>query len=210
VQPGAQTLSSTSSATSATATPKSSATAVPEVQTHDHHLSAGAIAGISIGAAAVVLLCAALFYFVGRSRTYGDVIKQQAQLRSEGGVPSNTGGSNAGGTSTVGEHPVGQWSPNRTPVPNNGNWENRYSQQTAVSQMTAVPVSGTFVGYNRHTGEPEFATEAPGSDVKDEKPRLQASTPSPTYPPAVRNSPQATPYELPGTLPSVAEAGPDR
>jgi hypothetical protein len=42
-----------------------------------HKLSGGVIAGIVIGAIAFLLICAALFYFVGRSKSLGEVIRRQ-------------------------------------------------------------------------------------------------------------------------------------
>lgn len=41
------------------------------------HLSSGAIAGIVVGAVAFLIICAALFFFVGRSKSLKEVIKRQ-------------------------------------------------------------------------------------------------------------------------------------
>lgn len=41
------------------------------------HLSGGAIAGIVVGAVAFLVCCAALFFFVGRSKSLKEVIKRQ-------------------------------------------------------------------------------------------------------------------------------------
>lgn len=41
------------------------------------HLSGGVIAGIVVGAVAFLIICAALFFFVGRSKSLKDVIKRQ-------------------------------------------------------------------------------------------------------------------------------------
>lgn len=41
------------------------------------HLSSGAIAGIVVGAVAFLVICAALFFFVGRSKSLKEVIKRQ-------------------------------------------------------------------------------------------------------------------------------------
>jgi hypothetical protein len=43
-----------------------------------HQLSDGAIAGIAIGALFLILLAAALFFFLGRSKTYKDIIHRQS------------------------------------------------------------------------------------------------------------------------------------
>ncbi|RMZ67089.1 extracellular serine-rich [Pyrenophora seminiperda CCB06] len=42
-----------------------------------HTLSTGAIAGIAVGGAAFIILCAALFFFVGRSKTLKETIRRQ-------------------------------------------------------------------------------------------------------------------------------------
>src|SRR6187402_2638133 len=70
------TASSTSSptATGAVTTPTSSAAAA--AVTDKSTLSNGAIAGIAIGGAAVILLAAALLYLCGRQRTMGEMIRQ--------------------------------------------------------------------------------------------------------------------------------------
>ncbi|KNG48729.1 extracellular serine-rich protein [Stemphylium lycopersici] len=43
----------------------------------DHSLSTGAIAGIVVGGVAFLAICAALFFFVGRSKTLKETIKRQ-------------------------------------------------------------------------------------------------------------------------------------
>jgi hypothetical protein len=49
------------------------------------HLSSGAIAGIVVGAVAFLVICAALFFFVGRSKSLKEVIKRQdASARASG------------------------------------------------------------------------------------------------------------------------------
>jgi len=42
-----------------------------------HALSTGAIVGIAVGGAAFLILCAALFFFVGRSKTLKETIRRQ-------------------------------------------------------------------------------------------------------------------------------------
>jgi hypothetical protein len=181
-QPGSANTTSSASA------PNATNTNTPGI-THNHKLSAGAIAGISIAAAAVVLLCAALCYFVGRSNSYKDIIKHQN--RPEGGL-SQTGDS----------HPS-PWTPAPVSPSAAGGWDNRFSGQTQYSQITPqMGAQGPLVGYNRLTGLPEYAAEAP-TDVVNEK-RLSpvghlSNTPGST---------QETAYELPGEQPPVAEVGP--
>jgi hypothetical protein len=50
---------------------------------HGHYMTSGAIAGIAVGAAAVILLCAALCYFVGRANTYRDVLNRTKRTTAE-------------------------------------------------------------------------------------------------------------------------------
>ena len=152
-------------------------------------LSGGAIAGISIAAAAVVLLCAALCYFVGRSNSYKDILKTQNKPE---GAPSQT---------TDG-HPS-PWTP--APVSPNApsGWDNRFSGQTQYSQIAQpIDASSTLVGYNRVTGLPEYAAEAPTEGVNEK--RLSPSG-HPAFGPG---SNQENTYELPGEEPPVAEVGP--
>ncbi len=42
-----------------------------------HGLSGGAIAGIVVGAVAFLAICAALFFFIGRAKTFKDVMQHQ-------------------------------------------------------------------------------------------------------------------------------------
>lgn len=53
------------------------ATSVPAASSGGSHLSGGAIAGIVIGAVAFLVCCAALFFYVGRSKSLKEVIKRQ-------------------------------------------------------------------------------------------------------------------------------------
>jgi hypothetical protein len=145
--PGAETASA-SGFSSPTTTANSTSSTV-----HHSTLSGGAIAGIVIAGVAVLGLAAALFYFIGRSKTYKDMFT---------GKHSET----AGTTSQVGDG-LGPWNPapavgavNNTAYP-----DHRMSHMTQYSQAPSqVPSDGTFVGYNRHTGAPEFAAEAPISE----------------------------------------------
>jgi hypothetical protein len=184
-QPGA--LSSIYMSPSATSSP--SPTATPGAS-HGKSLSGGAIAGIAIGAAAVVLLCAALCYFVGRSNSYSHVMK--LQHRSDG-APSQSG-----------DVPAATWSP----APNSpGLWSNRMSGQTHTEypQMAqAVGQVGTFIGFNRQTGAPEFAMEAPAGAQMGEK------GPPESHPAFGLGGTQGTTYELPGEQPHRGEIGPGK
>lgn len=80
--PGAESHSSSYSRTSPTASPTASTTGAPVSATSaaaaavagHHGLSAGAIAGIAIGSALVLLMAAALVYLCGRNRALSDII----------------------------------------------------------------------------------------------------------------------------------------
>lgn len=185
IQPGS--VNETATGTTASSTPSSITTSTPSPGPIAHHkLSSGAIAGITIGAASVVLLCAALFYFVGRSNTYHSIVKHQKG--SDRSIPQQR------------KSPTTTWSP-LSLSPNNppGTFDAHYSGQT-LSQSPPLP-RGMFVGFNRQTGAPEFVTEAPIPSEKAIESRL-------SHPAFGRNSRQSTTYELPGEAPVVAEVGP--
>jgi len=44
---------------------------------HHHSLSGGAIAGIAVGGVAFLVICAALFFFIGRAKSLKEVIERQ-------------------------------------------------------------------------------------------------------------------------------------
>lgn len=156
--------SPTSSATPS-ASPTSSATpyASPSAAAHKSTLGGGAIAGIAIGGLVLLLMSAALFYFIGRSKTYKDMFKA-----SRGGTSSHPEN-----PSETGNDRIGPWIPSphgtaSTPYqddPSLSQGSQGY-QDHRISQMTynsmAPSNSNTFVGYNRNTGEPEFAAEVQG------------------------------------------------
>jgi hypothetical protein len=62
-----------------------------------HSLSTGAIVGIVIGGVAFLAICAALFFFVGRSKTLKETIKRQdATTNHDTTMSQQYGGSNYG------------------------------------------------------------------------------------------------------------------
>jgi plastocyanin len=74
----------------ASSSSSSSPSAIPRPDSHGG-LGAGPIAGIAIGAAAVVFLIACLFFFMGQSRSYKHVLQRQNKTTT----PSSPGSSNA-------------------------------------------------------------------------------------------------------------------
>jgi hypothetical protein len=197
--------------------------------THDHHMTGGAIAGIAVGAGAVVILCAALCYFVGRANTYRDVLRTKQQ--SEGGLPSHYGDGGTGSMPTPAVPPpmspvdlggggFHQHHLSSSPPGVAGGWDHRFSGQTQFSAAppgmmeTAAPPVGTFIGYNRATGEPEFAQEAPalgpgeGGRYHDD-----AKVAPPPPPEGLHGGQEANvvwqeTHELPGETLPVPEVGP--
>ena len=149
---GLAAASSTAPTSTATSTPTPSAAS----SGGSHGLSAGAIAGISVGAFAVVLLAAALFYLVGRNKTYHDLLTGKSS--TESAPPGNT--------SQVGD--MGPWSPMSQQHPVG---DHRFSAGTNYSHVQGRPAAdASFVGYNRHTGAPEFASEVPVQSDRSKSP----------------------------------------
>ena len=64
---------------SATSSPTGSP---PSNGSHGHSLSGGAIAGIAIGGIAFLAMCAALFFYVGRTKSLKEVIKHKEATMS--------------------------------------------------------------------------------------------------------------------------------
>lgn len=167
-----------------TTTASSSPSSIPS-SSSGSHLSGGAIAGIVIAGVAVILLAAALFYFVGRSKSYQDIIHGKGSS-VQGGQGSQMGD-------------LGPWSPANPISP--AQHDNRFSGATAYSQVQG-PGEGRFIGYNRQTGAPEFAMEVPESP----QPLPGGFSPQPQTGTFVPNKHQSV--ELPGDAPTVAEKGP--
>jgi hypothetical protein len=85
----------TTTATGATSIP-SAATSTPTASTvtasHSSSLSGGAIAGIAIGAAVVVILAGALIYMCGRQKSLGEILRQSQHPLSHPGHNSYQAG----------------------------------------------------------------------------------------------------------------------
>jgi hypothetical protein len=86
---------STLASPSSTSAPTSSASSAPSSGRGSHTLSTGAIVGIAIGGVAFLIICAALFFFVGRSKSLKEVIKRQDATNTNPHM-SQYGGSNYG------------------------------------------------------------------------------------------------------------------
>jgi hypothetical protein len=82
---------------SSTSAPTSSASSAPPPSGGggSHTLSTGAIVGIAVGGVAFLIICAALFFFVGRSKSLKEVIKRQDATNANPHM-SQYGGSNYG------------------------------------------------------------------------------------------------------------------
>jgi hypothetical protein len=181
--PGAETASA-SGFSSPTTTSSSSAHSTSS----EHHLSGGAIAGIVIAGVAVLALAAALFYFIGRSKTYKDMFTGKHSVT-------------AGNASQVGDG-LGPWSP-APPVAatNSTNYpDHRISHMTQYSQ---APSDATFVGYNRQTGAPEFASEAPLSEHGTYQHRSVQGSPLVNQGPFQPNKRET--FELPASTPEPSK-----
>ena len=113
-----------------------------------HPLSGGAIAGIVVGIIVFFALGGALIFYVARSQTYQKVVRSSVLMSDKGDGSTVTGGRSS-------QHPF---------EPREKVTDPRFSGSTAATwQAPSSPPlqNGHFVGYNRHTGAPEFATEAP-------------------------------------------------
>ncbi|KAK8195212.1 uncharacterized protein BKA78DRAFT_351114 [Phyllosticta capitalensis] len=156
-----------SSSTSSTSSSSSS---------HHSHLSGGSIAGIVVGVIAFVGVACALVFYVARTRTYDKVFRQSqiggsSEAGERGDATASLSWYKSPSLRVASPPPVGDGtSPplgsEKSPNPH------RWSDITAMSgaaggqgqrTSTQPPVEGgTFVGYNRQTGAPEFAPELPG------------------------------------------------
>ncbi|KAF2099142.1 hypothetical protein NA57DRAFT_76374 [Rhizodiscina lignyota] len=128
-------------------------------------LSGGAIAGIVIGCIAGVAILGAAIFFYARSRTYGKIFSASQKGGSEA-----PGGSEAGG--------VGAWVEGQQAVhaekAQGTDGERLMSPGLPPGSPGAPPTATTpsprpdngaqFVGFNRQSGGPEYAYEAPGID----------------------------------------------
>ncbi|OCK79598.1 hypothetical protein K432DRAFT_382938 [Lepidopterella palustris CBS 459.81] len=71
-------LTTTIPSSTSTSTPTGLAAASQTPSSSSHHsLSGGAIAGIAVGAAALLALCGALFFFVGRAKSLKEVLERK-------------------------------------------------------------------------------------------------------------------------------------
>jgi hypothetical protein len=159
-------------------------------------MTGGTIAGIAIGAAVVILLCAALCYFFGRANTYRDVFNHKQ--KTEGGLPM------PGGYFSSGMSPFDATEP--SPPPISSDWGYRLSNQAE----SGAPPSGTFIGHNRLAGTAELAQETstiPPGDYYYPHQDANLSPPADQHQAATTVTREM--QELPGgKTPPIAEVGP--
>ena len=106
VKPGDPIPAEASSSLVGPATPTQSTSS--SNSSHGHTLSGGAIAGIVVGGIAFLVMCAALFFYVGRTKSLKEVIKHKEATTSPN--PNNGG---FGGPQSPGYPPTPQpFSPN--------------------------------------------------------------------------------------------------
>jgi len=72
-----QVPTSTTSPAAASSATVATSSAAPVSPSSHHSLPGGAIAGIAIGVVAVLVLCGALFFYIGRSKSIKEVIDQK-------------------------------------------------------------------------------------------------------------------------------------
>lgn len=165
-------------------TPTATATPIPATATstvisnanngHSSGLSGGAIAGIVIGVLAGVIIAGLALYFCGKSRAYSELFKHsrsEADRHEAAEAEKATALSESGATGSV----VGGWMAKQDthPHPNTAHTASTHSGWTyppSSAQMSPPlpgygpspqPEGGQFIGYNRESGAPEFAVEAP-------------------------------------------------
>lgn len=90
-------ISSTSSPSSTSSATSAAATATPSSSSHKSGLSTGAIAGIAIGGVVVLALAAALFFFIGRTKSLQESVQRQSEIPNviSGGNNNSTGKSDS-------------------------------------------------------------------------------------------------------------------
>ncbi|QDS76792.1 hypothetical protein FKW77_002284 [Venturia effusa] len=206
------------------ASPTSTSSPTASAAPSSHRLSGGAIAGIVIGGLVVLAIAACLFYFMGRSKTYKDMFKASRGGSEHPGGMSEAGGNDRVGPWTPGPHgaiPTQSYHDNNN-NPSLSHHGSQSYQDHRISQMTyssmAPSHTGTFVGYNRNTGEPEFAAEVQGDSAgagglgsAKSSPALKHGSWNPPPPPppsggAYQPQTAAAPvYEAPGDTPGRAE-----
>lgn len=98
-----ETLTATATVTAAATT----SAVAPDTHTSSHHssgLSPGAIAGIAIGAAAVLALAAALFFFLGRTKSLKNALRNNPSSPSTSSRPNDAPVMGSPGTSYGNPH----------------------------------------------------------------------------------------------------------
>lgn len=140
---------------------------------HGNHLSGGAIAGIVVGVVAAVVLGGLVLYFCGKSRAYSELFKHsraeadryEAAEAEKAATQSESGRT---GTTAVSGWVAGQETqqqqykdPNKQSPHAGYAYAGSNPPNSPPLPISPKPEGGQFVGYNRQSGEPEFAVEAP-------------------------------------------------
>jgi hypothetical protein len=111
LSPGEKIPSEGGSSTSAVSSPTAAPTHPPASSHSSHKLSAGAIAGIVVGAVVAIAICAALFFYVGRTKSLKDVIERKDATVKHTSMAPGAGPEGFGTPGTPGFIPASPFSP---------------------------------------------------------------------------------------------------
>ncbi|ERF73383.1 hypothetical protein EPUS_07217 [Endocarpon pusillum Z07020] len=163
--------SSASPTASPTAAPASTTTAAAAAATPHSGLSPGAIAGIAIGAAAVLLMAAVLVYLCGRNRALSDIIRPKHYSTQSADFDSN----GVQYVQTVPKHMSGMTMVSARPE------NTRYMQHSA-----ALP---GYVGPHDGVHSPPRTNYAPSDALSPASPVIRSASPGSMVVPAYTQSP---------------------
>ncbi|TID20176.1 hypothetical protein E6O75_ATG07636 [Venturia nashicola] len=134
--PESTSISSTSSSSTSSAT-SAAATATSSSSSHKGGLPVGAIAGIAIGGFVVLALAAALFFFIGRTKSLQERVQRQSEVPSIIGSNTNRKSDSMYQVSAI---PSPGYYPVHAPEPQ------RYSQVSSGGRHGDVPPYGAAAG----------------------------------------------------------------
>lgn len=155
LKPGDPVPAEGSSSLTMTTSPTSTPTSTPNntVTSHPHTLSGGAIAGIVVGAVAFLVICAALFFFVGRAKSLKEALNRNdatvaKSMPQDGGAYAPTSQPGSPGQPPAAFTPPTPFSPSQTYAEHGGQLP-AYGQHHATdphpgwSSPTMVPPHGS-------------------------------------------------------------------